>query len=607
MSDDLLTYYNRELAWFNRALATFSESHPKTAGNLRISEDAVEDPHISRLIESVALLNARIQSRLDDDFPRIVAALLEHLYPFYLAPKPSMLLAELQPTHGIDKAVTIDPGFLFETEAVDGVPCRFQTRYPVTLTPLSLQKASLLPRPFSTPGSDSISGASSVLELRFSSSAPDFSLAHAGRDSLAVHIKSDHLAWRLYDLIHKDCVNIFVSSSELDPSPTELGRDSLQALGLSSENHILPDLGETESEYQLLAEYFCYGDKFLFFQINGLLQALHDRTGDFQIYIYLADSDRELENVLSEHSFALHSTPAVNLYELAAEPCKLKKAQAEYQVIPESSAVGDTEVYAINNVSLIEAGTGDEKAVPPYYGFNHEGGEHNTYWHSSRRHTLSDLGKRTATTDVFLALTNLRDELVEDDQHTLAVDCLCSNGDLPSRLPFGGGQPRLSPSEPVKGLRGATSLSPPSPVRRLDLGSSLLWRLLSHLNLNYLSLIGSKNPAEQLREMLRLYDHGADPTIRAQINAIDSLKTRMVSLPISVDGRPVICRGVDIELMFDSAMLEAGSAILFGEVLVRFLSMYVNLNSFVRLSLRIKGRDGIYHRWKPRLGSRAVI
>ena len=173
MSDDLLTYYNREMTWFRQALATFSDAHPKTAGNLRVSEDAVEDPHISRLIESVAFLNARVQSRLDDDFPRVVASLLEHLYPFYLAPKPSALLAQLSPAKGIDNAVRIEPGYLFETDPVNDVACRFATCYPVTLSPLRISEASLMPKPFNTPGGDRAKGAQAVLEIKFASDAPE--------------------------------------------------------------------------------------------------------------------------------------------------------------------------------------------------------------------------------------------------------------------------------------------------------------------------------------------------------------------------------------------------------------------------------------------------
>lgn len=210
-------------------------------------------------------------------------------------------------------------------------------------------------------------------------------------------------------------------------------------------------------------------------------------------------------------------------------------------------------------------------------------------------------------TDYFLSLTTLDGAVPEEQRYTMHVRALCSNGNLPGKLSYGGGQPKLEAVEPVSGMLDAHALSPPSTVRRLDLSRGLLWRLLSHLNLNYLSLVGSRNPAAKLREMLRLYDHGDSPALRAQIEALDSLRTSIISLPVSVDGRPVICRGVDAEVVFDTSLLDTGSALLFGDVLKEFLSQYVNLNSFVRLSVRIKGREGIYHRWEPQVGCRPVI
>lgn len=607
MSEDILTYYNREISWFRRALGSFSQAHPKAAGHLRISEDAVEDPHVSRLIESVAFLNARIQSRLDDDFPRIVAALLEYLYPFYLSPKPSMMLAQLHTAPNLEGAVRISSGFSLESAPVDDVHCRFTTCYPVTLLPLSISSASLLPKPFNTPGAEGASGASAVLEIKFECSAPDFNFAAEDVDNLNLHLKPGQLAWGLYDLLYRDCVNIVIARSDLDPAPIQLSSKHLVPRGQTAEERILPDIGDTATEYQLLSEFFHYSEKFLFFDITGLKDALGDHKGSFSLYIYLAGSHRELENSVSAQSFGLHCTPVVNLFEITAEPCHVKSGVAEYQVIPETAAIGDMEVYAITDVDLLEESSGDRISIPPYHGFSHSPEVADVYWHSSRRAALSEVGKRDAVTDVFISLTDLQGDIPNKVRQTMQVRCLCSNGNLPERLPYGGGQPRLTPVEPAKGLREAISVSAPTTVRRLDMGHGLLWRLLSHLNLNYLSLVGSNNPAEQLREMLRLYDHSDTQTISSQINSVDSLKTRITSLPLSVDGRPVICRGVDADIVFDPSLLDTGSALLFGEVLMKFLSMYVNINSFVRLSVRIKGQEGVYYRWQPIVGNRAVI
>jgi type VI secretion system protein ImpG len=606
MSEDLLTYYNRELTWFRQALERFAEAHPTTAGNLRISADSVEDPHTSRLIESVAFLNARIQSRLDDDFPLVVSALLEHLYPFYLAPKPSLLLAEMKAGPGLDSATLVPAGQVFETDTTGGVSCRFRTCYPVALTPLSIGSAELLAKPFSTPGADAMRRANAVLAIGFESSVEEFSLAEEEQDTLVFHIKPNQHAWQLHDLLYKDCLGLALASSELDPSPTLLGPDHLQPVGMAANERILPDPGDSESHYQLLAEYFFYGEKFLFFRVSGLRRALADRSGNFQLYIYLADSNRELESALDKKSFALHATPMINLFEINAEPGKISPEIPEYQVVPQSSAIGDMEVYAVTQVTLIGEGGGEQKPVPPYYGLTHDAGVP-YYWHGSRRASLAAAGRKNAVTDYFLSLSRLNGEPPDDSRQTMHIRALCSNGNLPGKLPYGGGQPRLSPSEPISGLKEAKSISPPTPARRLDLGRGLVWRLLSHLNLNYLSLVGSKDPAEQLREMLRLYDHGDSPALRSQINALDSLQTRIISLPMAIDGRPVVCRGVDIEIMFDPSLQDTGSALLFGAVLMQFLSGYVNLNSFVRLTVRIKGRDGNLFQWEPVVGRRPVI
>ena len=79
MSADLLFHYNRELAALRRLSAEFVRSHPAAAERLRLSADAVEDPHVSRLLEGVALLNARIREKIDDEFPELTDALLHHL------------------------------------------------------------------------------------------------------------------------------------------------------------------------------------------------------------------------------------------------------------------------------------------------------------------------------------------------------------------------------------------------------------------------------------------------------------------------------------------------------------------------------------------------
>ena len=89
MSDSLLPFYNRELDAIRGLAKEFADAHPKIAGRLRLSAEIADDPHVERLLEGAAFLSARVQQRLDDEFPEISDALLSVLYPQYLAPIPS--------------------------------------------------------------------------------------------------------------------------------------------------------------------------------------------------------------------------------------------------------------------------------------------------------------------------------------------------------------------------------------------------------------------------------------------------------------------------------------------------------------------------------------
>ena len=64
--DDLIAFYERELGQLRGSLAEFAERFPKAAARLSISGQRSEDHHVERMIESAALLNARVTARLED-------------------------------------------------------------------------------------------------------------------------------------------------------------------------------------------------------------------------------------------------------------------------------------------------------------------------------------------------------------------------------------------------------------------------------------------------------------------------------------------------------------------------------------------------------------
>ena len=90
MREELLEYYERELAYLRQLGGKFAEKYPRVASRLLLEPDRCDDPHVERLLEGFAFMAARVHLRVDDDFPEVTSALLGIVAPHYLRPIPSM-------------------------------------------------------------------------------------------------------------------------------------------------------------------------------------------------------------------------------------------------------------------------------------------------------------------------------------------------------------------------------------------------------------------------------------------------------------------------------------------------------------------------------------
>ena len=97
MDPRMLRYYGEELAYMREMGAEFAARFPKIAARLALDTTEVADPYVERLLEGVGFLAARVHLKLDAEFPRFTQALLEIVYPHYLAPTPSMVVAQCIP------------------------------------------------------------------------------------------------------------------------------------------------------------------------------------------------------------------------------------------------------------------------------------------------------------------------------------------------------------------------------------------------------------------------------------------------------------------------------------------------------------------------------
>ncbi len=609
MSDELLSYYEKELAFIRQSGAEFAQAHPKLASRLRVNADTVEDPHVSRLLEGFAYLNARIQHKLDDEFPELTDALFNTIYPHYLRPIPSFSIIQFQASKDLDSVFSIPSQTLLETEPFQGKTCKFNTRYPVDLVPLMIKSAEIQARPFIAPGANQIQDAGAVLHVHLQTLTPQVVMHEAGISKIRFYLRGQpQHVYPLHRMLLNETVKLVVARSDGDSKPIYLDNTNIQPVGFEPEEGLLPYPAESFVGYRLITEYFCFPEKFLFIDVDLADSLDADFEQSLHLYFYVERTSTELERVISDENFALGCTPIINLFKQHADPLRLTHTQQEYQVIPDARAHDSLEIYSIDDVKSTQP-DGTTLQYYPFYGVNHDLTQSSQYhfWYAKRKDSSLSGTPDHDGSEVYLSLTDLKFNPQTSAQQTLSISTHCLNRDLPSKLPYGGGQPLLHCVESAPPVERISCLTPPTHTIRPDQGNRARWRLLSHLNMNHLSLSGQGDATEALKEVLRLYDFKESAAIRTLINSIVKVETQYMTAPISLEGRTTLCRGTQVTLTLDETQLAGTSAFLFACVLERFFGVYCTVNSFTRLVAKIKGKDGVLKRWPPRAGERSLL
>jgi type VI secretion system protein ImpG len=607
MSDHLLPYYRREQEAIRRLAAEFAEANPKVAGRLRLSAGAVDDPHVERLLEGMAFLAARVHHRLDDEFPELTDALLEVLYPHYLAPFPSCAVVQMVCQPDLDGPARLPAGMLLESEPVRRETCRFRTAYPVTLWPVEVESVRLSGLPLVAPANPRAAGATSVLRIALKCAAPGMSFAALGVDRLRFFIRaSAGVGLSLLELLGQHVVSVALADGPTDPKPVILPADSIAPAGFEPEEALIPWSARSFSGFRLLSEYFVFPDKFLFVDVNGLdAKTLVSGGERLEVFIYLDQATPELERAVGAETLALGCTPIVNLFPQRCEPIALSHTETEYRVVADVRREAATEIWSVERVRETMP-DGSFRPWRPFHRLTHgdrDAGTPGGFYHVARR----DAPPPQPGSEVFLALHDPDFDVERPAQSVLSVDALCLNRDLPIDLPFGGGRPTLRLVEGAATVQRLVCLTAPTPTLRANLREKGAWRLVSHLSLGHLSVVGGEDGATALKEVLRLYDLRGSAESQAAIEALVSVSAKPGTARVPGGRSGAFCRGLDVNLEFEPRAWQTGGLYLLASVLDRFLALHATVNSFARSTVRLRGRPGRVAAWPARAGNRVLL
>ncbi len=588
--EQLLPYYESELGYLRRNLREFAERYPRIAGRLLISGEVCEDPHTERMIESFALLNARIARRLDDDYPEFTKALFEVLYPHYLRPFPSCSIARMDVGGGAKQggASTIARGTQLNTRPVRGAACTFRTVYPVTVAPVALTRATFsaiidAPEAVRLPGA-----ASSSISLSLACTAEQGSLAQLELPSLRVFIDGEpSFCAALRDALFMRTVSAYVEAGD-SGRWTTLPAVPVRPAGFGEDEAMIDFPARSHAAYRLLTEYFCFPEKFNFFDIDLAALAAAAPPGTRSLTLHLALSGLRSDSntarmlgTLSTNNVQLGCTPVINLFRQRGEPIRVTHTSASYPVLADARRAFAYEVYAIESLNLLRQTPQGDTLVQfrPFYALRHaQAPEDAGHYYAVRRD--ESLADKSPGFETQVSIVDIDFDPADVETDTLNIELTCTNRDLPASLSYGqaGGDLFL---EGGSSMRAIAFLRKPSASYRFASGRGAHWRLISHLALNHLSL--ADGGVEAFREMLALYDLPHSPSSQRQIGGIKAIAQRAATTWLA--GNPFTClvRGVEVRLSIDEEAFIGSGIHAFAQVIERFLALYVHANSFTQL------------------------
>ncbi len=625
MERKLLEYYNQELAWLRETGAEFAIRYPKVAGRLGMNSTEVSDPYVERLMEGFAFLTSRVQLKMDAEFPRFSQRLMEMLAPNFLSPTPSMAIVELHPDTSkgdLSRGVVVPRGTSLDSLMMKkhGVTCSYTTAHDVTLLPLTVQAIELGGLPADVSLSQlglSQHGAVSALRIRIACDGP-IDLKHLDFNHLDFFLANvDSQATSLLELLMGHFVGAFCQTVSNEPVRVILKDDAgvLRQEGFGAQQALLPEGMRNFTGYRLLQEYFAFPPRFQFISLHGMrpLLAQSGKAREFEIVLLLDKTDTQLERVIDKRHMALHCTPVINLFKKTTERQRISNGQHEYHLVVDNIRPLDYEIYSVEHINASVDGQHNDQSFRPFWStWCGDGSNYGAYFSLRReQRMLSEQALRYGTrtsyigSEVFASLVDERHAPWRDDLRYLSADVLCTSRDLPLLLQQDFGEFILPDSLPVKKL--TVHKGPTSPRPALAEGLST-WRLISQLQINYLSLMDTESGenAAALRQMLMLYANLAEPSVARQIAGLQRCVLAPQHRLVPQPGPMVFARGTGITLTVDEQAFSGSSAWLLGSVLERVFQRLAAINSFTEFTLLSLQRGEIGY-WPPAPGKRNLV
>lgn len=574
-------YYENELRKLREQAVEFSKAHPVTAPLL---SGASMDPGAERMLEGVAFLSGLLHQKLDDGLDDFIRETLEIIFPHFVRPIPSTSIVLFEHKPGQSDPILVEPGTLLSSNKVDGVSCQFKSLFNLEVNPIRVVATEMN------------KVREKCTQIKISLELVDSNLSNwRPTQGLYFFLGGSYTqATNMFMLLHHYLGRIIIKASDINEEFI-LPSSFLKHTGLDLDNKLIDFPVQSFSAFRLLQEYFILPQKFTFMSLTGFHEWRNRGSGnEFSICFELNDIPEVLSHV-NRDTFIFNTTPVINLFNHEIEPIQLNHKLEKVLLRPSTQSVNYYQTYDVESVVGYQPGTLGKKEYFSISGFKNL---------DSNQHVYQLLRGRSIVNNhpeayLFFPYQTASDNLYEE---TLSVSLRCTNGRLPERLKIGDICKSTFSSPEALSFRNilqpTIAIEPPSDAKNL-------WQMVSHLSMNFLSIVNLRN----LKELLRIYLPNEDqdrPRLMSNQKRIEGI-VAISHTAVDRISRGRIMRGQQIEMSVDVQQFTGlGDVYLFGALMDNFFSSYASMNIFTQFNLK-EVNTGVTFKWAAKIGNRILI
>lgn len=594
---EILPYYLREMEYLKNSGKQFAQRFPGVASALDFGPDGSRDPHVKQLLEAFAFLTARVQRNIDESLGDLASSVLETLAPSLVRPLPAVSILEMalnEEQGKVTNGFSVKAGSECYTTALSGTEIRFRTCWDTLLWPVRIERARIVE--LSHLGiTEGVAAGTMGLALDLSIT-DGTTLDTLSLSELDIYFDGD---LQSVDRVRSSIVSrsraaIWVSTDDTTFQP--LPNVQIDEVGFARHQSLYPVASPADIPFSLVRSYASFPRAFNFLRIQSLGQL--PNTGTTATLVLALD--RPVVGKLGEFTVKSGCVPIANLFRRTSEPIDIDGSSHEFILHGDLQTARSEEVYAVKSIRRVAGTEGRVDSIPALGHMTLDSVREEMFW--TIRREVSIRSGLTGS-DTFVGFVNPKLQPTSPRDRVVYADLLCSNRSFAEQL---------APEMPLfmdGGIKNidATILHSPSSTAGGRVEQGKILKFLGFLNTNRQTIfnLAEDDNGERLKLFLNtIVDN--NPFFASQVGGILSVDATSGIHPVLAErNRFGLCSGVDLTLDVDTRAFAGGSLLVFGSVLAHALAHFVNVNSFVRLTVESEGQK--VYTWQPMTGYQTII